>query len=83
MPRCTMPYIPKFRNWFNDRFGDLCDIHDFNYKSRYNRKLADIELAAAILIRGYPLMAMLTYIFTRTIGYIEYNKPIWKERFIK
>jgi hypothetical protein len=74
MPRCTMPWMPWFRAWFNRKFGDLCEIHDFNYKSKYNRKKADIELAAGILLRGYPFMALLAYIFTRTIGWFHYER---------
>ncbi len=74
MSRCTMLYMPWFRKWFNDKFGDLCDIHDFNYESRYPRKLADIEFAASIMLRGYPFMAFFVYIFVRSIGWSKYKK---------
>ena len=76
MPRCTMPWMPfRFRDWFNRKFGDLCEQHDFNYKSGYNRAMADRELTSAILLRGYPFMALLTYIFVRTIGRFHYARP--------
>jgi hypothetical protein len=69
-----MPYVPWFRKWFNAKFGDLCGAHDFNYESRYPRKKADIEFAAAILLRGYPFTAFCAYVFVRLIGWFKYRR---------
>jgi hypothetical protein len=71
---CTLPKIPWFRDWFNRKFGDLCELHDFNYQSRYPRKKADIELCASIMLRGYPVLAFLTYVFVRIIGCWHYYR---------
>jgi len=72
VPKCTFPYVPKFRAWFNEKFGDLCDLHDTQYRTGYPRKQADIELSASILLRGYPVLAFFTYIFVRTFGFFHY-----------
>lgn len=74
MPRCTMPYIPLFREWFNRKFGDLCEKHDINYTYLSSRKTADCILASDIMARGYPMLAITVYIFVRIIGRRHYKK---------
>ncbi len=74
MPKCSMPFVPFIRPWFNAKFGDLCEKHDFNYDSRYPRKKADIEFAASIMLRGYPFMVLLVYVFVRVFGWSKYPK---------
>ena len=72
MPRCTMPYMPWFRVWFNTKFGDLCERHDLHYQQKYPRKMADIELAVGIINRGYPLFGFLAYFAVRIFGRWHY-----------
>lgn len=71
-----MPRAFGFHAWYEEKFGDLCKQHDHHYTTAYPRKQADLELTAGIVLRGYPALALLTYIFVRGIGWKHYRKPI-------
>lgn len=78
MPRhCSVPEICGFREWFEKKFGDLCAAHDAAYKDPYVacRRKIDCILAGNIFCRGYPVLAIATYIFVRGVGwtYWHYN----------
>lgn len=57
-----MPYIPFFRNWFEDQFGDLCYMHDFKYKYALGKLEADVALSNQIRKRGHPILCVLTFL---------------------
>lgn len=68
MPNCTMPFVPKFRKWFNNKFGDLCHQHDVAYERGIDRKQADYRLASQIMLREYAILSILVLIFVRVFG---------------
>lgn len=70
---CTMPRILGLREWYERRFGDLCERHDRDYASGVKRQHADLMMAAAIMERGYPVLALLTYWFVRLFGWMHYR----------
>lgn len=72
MPTCTMPYIPWFRKWYNEKFKDLCEEHDDAYKRQDNKEVADLLFTSQIVLRGYPTLAILSYYFLKTFGIINY-----------
>ena len=60
---CTIPKIPWFRDWFEDRFGDLCKIHDEEYsaaKTRHEKYESDFKFTKQIAQRGYLTLSILT-----------------------
>lgn len=59
---CTMPKDPfGFRDWFESKFGDLCEIHDKAYKKGYNyggcKLCSDFRFITGIAERGNPFLA--------------------------
>lgn len=74
MGSCTMPGALGFRRWFEDRFDDLCREHDRDYRDRVDRRTADLKLAASIMLRGYPVMSFIVYIFVRLFGHLHYRE---------
>lgn len=69
-----MPHVLGFHAWFESKFKDLCDYHDTCYSLKLNRRDADCALAGNIFVRGYPLLALVTYFFVRIFGYWHYYK---------
>lgn len=61
MPNCTMPKIPYFRDWFESKFSDLCNMHDLGYVYLDCKLCCDFRLAAGIAERGYPFIGLLTF----------------------
>lgn len=71
---CTMPKIPWFRDWFESKFGDLCEKHDTQYrhisaidepvvfKKRFKHE-SDFGFALSVALRGYVALAILALIF--------------------
>lgn len=72
MARCSLPNIPYFKDWYNRHFEDLCRRHDIAYSKQQDKKRADINLMSGIALQGYPKLAMLTYLFVSTVGWIYY-----------
>jgi len=73
MPKryCTVPAIFGFRDWFEGRFGDLCEQHDELYVWRKGTQhQADCGLASGIMQRGCPWLAVIVYIFCRMFGWL-------------
>lgn len=56
-----MPNIPVFRDWFEKRFGDLCELHDWDYQHTKCKLCADSRFVHAIKERGYPYLAILVW----------------------
>ena len=59
---CTMPAIPVFRNWFEVKFGDLCQRHDLGYAAGDCKLCHDKVFAGAIASRGHPVLAAFVFI---------------------
>lgn len=59
---CTMPDIPWFKDWFNERFGDLCEAHDEAYAQRLCKICSDYWLAHGIADRGFLWLSFLTFL---------------------
>lgn len=74
MAKCTLPHAFGFYAWFEAKFGDLCFDHDQAYAAKCNRRAADCVLAGRIFARGYVVLALLTYFFVRTVGYLHYPR---------
>lgn len=72
---CTIPTIFGLRDWFETRFGDLCEEHDRRYIEREGtQRDADLAMCAGMVERGYPLLAGVTYwLFFRTIGWLWWH----------
>lgn len=74
--RCTLPHAFGLYDWFEARFGDLCAQHDRDYAARINKKTADNKLISGMVLRGYPLLGFVTWLFLLTIGQFHYRRPI-------
>lgn len=62
---CTMPKVPWFRNWFEDKFGDLCARHDAEYQvieTLADKYDSDFLFACEIAKRGHFILAILALI---------------------
>lgn len=71
MPRryCTMPKIPWFRNWFESKFGDLCEAHDKAYGigGQWQDKIdADFEMSKEMAKRGYLFLSFIVLLIFAT-----------------
>lgn len=67
---CTMPKLPfGFRAWYNQKFGDLCRQHDFDYAQGYEsggcKLCSDFRFVLGVARRGYPFLALLTLLFVQ------------------
>lgn len=71
MPRkCTIPKIFGFRKWFENRFGDLCAIHDAKYIKREGwRIVVDYHFAKGMWQRGYGWLAIPSFVVIYAIGW--------------
>ena len=64
---CTMPKLPfGFREWFESKFGDLCEIHDADYKRGYAsggcKLCSDFKFIVKIAQRGHPILALFVFL---------------------
>jgi hypothetical protein len=66
---CTLPAIPWLRDWFEKKFGDLCQEHDHRYITRKCKFCSDWKLCLGMARRGYPVLALLTYVLLNTVGW--------------
>ena len=80
--RCKLPAIFGLQKWFEQRFADICHIHDKHYGSVHpktiTRKEADKLLREYMITKGYFTLGWLTYGFLRAFGwlwYMEYKNP--------
>ena len=58
-----MPKIPFFRDWYEKKFGDLCYVHDEQYKTiktKNDKHEVDYQFCASIAKRGYFILSVLT-----------------------
>lgn len=74
MANCTMPRAFGFHAWYEAKFGDLCRKHDEQYAAGVPRHIADQHFVAGIILRGYPALAFLTYLFVRVVGRFHYTR---------
>lgn len=69
---CTLPKIFGLRDWYTNRFNDLCMAHDIAYEQQTGKFAADYALLKGMTVRGYFLLAIPTAVFLLTIGNIYY-----------
>jgi len=48
-----MPNIPWFRDWFENKFGDLCNEHDKDYMMGRCKLCSDCALVNGIIKLGF------------------------------
>lgn len=64
---CTVPKLFGMKDWFEKRFGDLCEAHDYWYVHRTMSKWeADKRLARGMWKRGYKTLSVITFIACQT-----------------
>jgi hypothetical protein len=70
--------FPIFRQWLEDRFGDLCEQHDVDYVKRvWVRKVAsDFEFCAGMASRGYTALSLCAFLYFTIFGTIYW---LWKK----
>jgi hypothetical protein len=75
---CTVPNILGLRQWFEERFGDLCYQHDSDYLTQTGtRKEADRKMYEGMKAKGYPVLGAITYYgFLRPLGWLYWDDVI-------
>ena len=70
MARCSGTWLlwPFGRkSWFETKFFNLCQAHDFLYMNRIGRRVdADISLFEGIVRAGHPILACMVYVVVRS-----------------
>ena len=69
---CTLPAIFHIREWFENKFGDVCEIHDHMYTERLGKWNADKHFYKAIWKRGPRLFIIPVFVFFNTVGFWYY-----------
>jgi len=69
---CTLPTIFHVREWFERKFGDICELHDYAYTMRVGKWKADTLFYKAIWQRGPKVLIIPTFILFNTIGFWYY-----------
>lgn len=69
---CTLPKIFGLRRWFENRFGDICEIHDYGYVMRLGKWKTDMIFLKRMWERGYWWLAIPTFIMFNTVGFFYY-----------
>lgn len=76
---CTMLKIPKFRDWYESRYGNLCEQHDIDYELG-EKWHGDKKLFTSIWFKNTLLdkvMAVLTFAAVQLPWvWVEY---LWKK----
>lgn len=70
--QCTLPKILGLRKWFENRFGDLCEVHDYMYVNKFGKWNADKAFLKGMYNRGYWWMVPPTFFFFMTLGFAYY-----------
>jgi hypothetical protein len=70
MPGCSFIKWFGLKDWFDNRFRDLCDEHDTYYVKRIwqDKVYSDFHFCARMAARGYMTLAFFSFIFFCTIG---------------
>jgi hypothetical protein len=69
--KCTVPKLFGFREWFEERFGDLCAAHDDAYVNRSGSQIAaDWVFAKGMWQRGYGWLAIPSFIVIASFGWL-------------
>lgn len=69
--KCTIPKIFGLREWFESRFGDLCEYHDLAYVERKGlRIVADYQFAKGMWMRGYRWLAVPSFLAVYMFGWL-------------
>jgi len=67
---CTLPKLPfGGREWFESKFGDLCEVHDQDYKKGYQyggcKLCRDWRFTFIIARRGHPFIAIGAFVIVQ------------------
>jgi len=67
---CSVPKLFGLQKWFDKKFGDICDEHDYLYLKFCPaiKTYSDFKLAWRFISRGYPLLGILGLIYCSTFG---------------
>lgn len=65
---CTLPTVFHIREWFERKFGDVCEIHDYMYETKLGKWKADKMFYKAIWKRGPKILIIPTFLFFNTLG---------------
>lgn len=69
---CTLPTIFHVREWFERKFGDICELHDYGYVMRLGKWRTDKMFYKAIWERGPKVLIVPTFLFFNTFGFWYY-----------
>ena len=69
---CTLPTVLHIREWFERKFGDICELHDYAYTMRLGKWEADKMFYKAIWQRGPKLFIIPVFILFNTVGFWYY-----------
>ena len=69
---CTLPTIFHIREWFERKFGDICELHDYAYTLQLGKWKADTMFYKAIWERGPKIAIIPMFLFFNTAGYLYY-----------
>jgi hypothetical protein len=74
MGHCSIPRFLGFQEWFESRFGAVCQSHDLFYRDgQVSRFQADCQLMAGMASLGYPFVAVCAFLFVRMFGWAFYK----------
>lgn len=66
---CTVPKFFSFKEWYENKFSDLCKIHDNEYVFKnVNKWTADWKFVSSVWNRGYKFTAIGSFIAFWTVG---------------
>jgi len=73
---CSVPRAFGFGEWFEKRFHFDCQLHDFEYETEANvsKFEADMKLTKAIWNHGNKTLAVFSFLFLLTFGWLYWKK---------
>jgi hypothetical protein len=73
--KCTVPALFGLREWYEDRFSRICQVHDKEYLKvdrgyELNRLKVDTAFTIPMILRGYIMFGLATQLFVTLIGWV-------------
>ena len=65
---CTLPSVFHIREWFERKFGDVCEMHDHLYQMKMGKWNADKMFYKAIWQRGPKIFIIPVFVLFNTLG---------------
>ena len=69
---CTIPKILNLKEWFEEKLGDVCKLHDEGYVLRSGKWKSDSLMYRAMWKRGLWYLIPPTFLMFNTIGFWYY-----------